>query len=107
MNELIASGKTAYFETVKRDLTQGDQPRLFARHQHLVEIKRQAEVPKRRRIVRAQANRDSVVQHRRDWVHRYRGGITLGSGMIETIKIVSVRLNDGERSYQNFVPISV
>ena len=66
-----------YFKAVKRDLTQRDQPRLLTRYQHLIEIERQAEVPKRRRVVRTQANRDAVVQHRGDRVHGYRGGITL------------------------------
>ena len=66
-----------HFETVERDLAQGDQPRLFARHQYLIKIKGQAEVPEGRRIVGTQTNREAVVQHRRNWVHGYRGGIAL------------------------------
>ena len=54
--------RLAYLETVKRDLFQGDQPCLLARYQHLVEIERQAEVPKRRRVVRAQTNWNTMVQ---------------------------------------------
>ena len=92
-----------YFETVKCDLAQRHQPRLLARHQHLIEIERQPEVPESRRVVRAQANRNTVVQHRRDRVHGYRGGITLENA-IKEIKVVSVGLGDNEKPYQNLVP---
>jgi hypothetical protein len=95
-----------YFETVKCDLAQRHQPRLLARHQHLIEIERQSEVPKSRRIVRAQADRNTVVQHRRDRVHGYRGGITLENA-IKDIKVVSVILGDDKKPYQNLVPTSV
>ena len=99
--------RLAYLETVKRDLSQGDQPCLLARYQHLVEIERQAEVPKRRRVVRAQANRNTMVQHRCDRVHGYGGGITLENGTIEKIRAVWRRLNDDGRSYQYLVPMDI
>ena len=50
-----------HLEAVERDLAQGDQPRLFARHQYLIKIKGQAKVPEGRRIVGAQTNREAVV----------------------------------------------
>ena len=104
LNKLFGR-KMAHLKTVKRDLSQGHQPRLLTRYQHLVEIEGQAKVPKRRRIVRAQANRNAMVQYRCDRVHRYRGGITLENGVIETIKVVSGRSDDDERPYQYLVPI--
>ena len=94
-----------YFETIKRNLALRDQPRLLARRQHLVKIKGQTEVSKGRRIVRVQANRSPVVQHRLDQVRRYRGGITLEKGAIEIVSAMSRGLGNGQEGpYQYLVP---
>ena len=99
--------RLGYLETVKCNLSQGDQPRLLTRNQYLVEIERQAEVPKRRRVIRAQTNWNTMIQHRRDRVHRYRGGITLENRAVETIRAVSRRLNNDGMSYQYLVPTNI